>query len=365
MANIKKFILLTTVIFLFISVTSNGQPIHESQTGMEENENPVRSLIAVGDIMMSGKMESFIIEKGADYPFKYTKEMIRSADVAIGNLEAPLGPASDFKGPADPTKTYTFLASPKCADGIKNAGFDVLCLANNHIMDFGARALTSTVAILDSAGLIASGAGENLEQARQPKIYSIDGYKIAFLSYSATYPKSFYATASRPGTAQARRNYIQKDVSIAAQQADMVVVSFHWGQELLDYPKGYQKDLARLAIDSGALLVIGHHPHILQGVEAYKNGVIAYSLGNFAFGSYSPNAKTSAALKVYFDQNGLKKAELIPLIVDNFKVHFQTKIETGTAAEAILNEIVTLSKPFGTEIDVKNDIGVISINKDK
>ncbi len=313
------------------------------------------TLVAVGDIMLGNKMPPFLKKHGPDYPFKNVTSIISAADVAIGNLEAPFG----TEGVADTSKTYSFLVPPAYAEGVKNAGFDVLCLANNHTMDFGAVALTSTIQTLQTLGLKPSGAGQNSSKARQAVIQEVGNVKLAFLSYSATHPASFYAGHGKTGTAQATAEHIENDVRQAKQQADLVIVSFHWGEELRDTPKDYQMVFGHLAIDCGAALVLGHHPHILQGLDVYNGGLIAYSLGNFTFGSYSPNAKTSVILKVSFDKTGLKKAELIPLNVDNFKVHFQTRIETGTAAGKILKELDRLSKPLGTTIRIENERGYL------
>lgn len=313
------------------------------------------TIMAVGDVMVGGRMEPFIEKQGPDYPFEEIGDLIRSADIAVANLEAPFG----TRGTVDTSKTYSFLVPPSYAAGLKNAGFDVLTLANNHMMDFGAIALNSTIETVQESDMLTTGAGTNLTAARQPAIIELDRCTIAFLAYSATLPASFYAAENRAGTAQAREEFVRVDVPAALKKADLVVVSYHWGQELKTEPKDYQRMLGRAAIDSGASLVIGHHPHILQGVERYKDGLIAYSLGNFAFGSYSPNAKTSAVLAVDINKNGLISAELIPINVDNFKVDFQTRIETGPAAAQILNEMITLSTPFETEIKINNDRGHI------
>lgn len=345
------------VIFIILICWVAMPPRVSARDGSSAGSTPVYSICAVGDVMMGHRMSPFIDRHGPDYPFANVSETLVRADITIGNLEAPVG----TEGVSDSTKTYSFLVPPKTLAGVKKAGFDVMCLANNHIMDFGDVALISTLDLLADAGILASGAGRDLSAARQPAIIDLNGRKIAFLSFSATLPTEFYATKTRPGTAQATPTHIQTDVEKASATADMVVVSFHWGQELRDNPKDYQKSLARLAIDSGAALVLGHHPHILQGVEVYNSGIIAYSLGNFAFGSYSPNAKTSMILNVYFDQNGLLGAEIIPVCVDNFQVHFQTRIESGQEARAILQEVQSLSEPFGTEIVVVESRGLIPL----
>ncbi len=139
---------------------------------------------------------------------------------------------------------------------------------------------------------------------------------------------------------------------------DFTVVTFHWGSELKNYPKQYQKDYAHHAIDWGADLVIGHHPHVLQGLEIYKNRLIAYSLGNFSFASYSNKATESIVLKIFLTNAGLLYAKIIPVSVKNSEVAFQPKPLTGAAADTILVHLKKFSKPLN-EKTIINESGYI------
>lgn len=133
---------------------------------------------------------------------------------------------------------------------------------------------------------------------------------------------------------------------------------------MLNYPKDYQKNYAKQCIDAGASLVIGHHPHVLQGLQVYRGGLIAYSLGNFAFGTYSTQGvKDSIILAVDFARDGLIQARLYPVNVDNHQVHFQTKRRFGKDAERVIQDLRNLSKEFKTEILFQKDIGIINIRK--
>lgn len=307
-----------------------------------QSDSATVSIVAVGDIMMGASMEPAIRQHGPDHPFAQTASVLSRADIAIGNLEAPFG----TKGKAF-KKRFTFLVPPSYAGALKRAGFDVVALANNHLMDFGTEPLKETLAILDSLGIAHSGAGPDLLQARKPAIIERKGLKIAFLSYSKVNPPEFWATARKPGTAPAVAAHIQEDIASARRQADLVVVSFHWGAELMDTPKKYQRDLAHLSIESGADLVLGHHPHILQGMEVYKGKLIAYSLGNFAFGSRSRKCTQSLILEVELSRSGPRTARLIPICVDNLKTNFQPYIASGGEARAILENLRRISKPLG------------------
>ncbi len=309
------------------------------------------TVLAVGDIMLGASMEPSIKQYGPDHPFQATAGIIRSADIAIGNLEAPFGTEGrPFK------KRFTFLVPPSYAGALARAGFDVVAMANNHMMDYGSEPLLETIRILDSLGIAYSGAGRNLAQARRPAIVERNGLKVAFLSYSKVHPAEFWATAKRAGTAPGEKTYIAEDVAAAKKQADLVVVSFHWGAELMDTPKSYQRELARLAIDSGADLILGHHPHILQGLEVYKGKLIAYSLGNFAFGSRSRKCTESIILEVDLSPNGLREARIVPLSVDNLKTGFQPTVVTGKEGRAVLENLRRLSKLLGFDFEPTDSV---------
>ncbi len=225
-----------------------------------------------------------------------------------------------------------------------------MTLANNHIGDYGEQGIIDTLAALRQNGIGVSGAGYNLRQARTPHIVKIDGRSFAFLSYSNTFPKSFYAGKTKPGTAPGYYSYVTRDIGKAREQYDHVIVSFHWGGESMSAPKDYQKELGRLAIDHGADVVIGHHPHVLQGAERYQDGVIYYSLGNYAFGSYSQTAVTAGAARLWFDHGKLLKAEILPLNVFNTDVRFQPRPLAHGPAYAFARGFNALSESFNTRL---------------
>jgi poly-gamma-glutamate synthesis protein (capsule biosynthesis protein) len=174
--------------------------------------------------------------------------------------------------------------------------------------------------------------------------------RIAFLAYSKTLPSQFYAGHGRAGTAPGVESLYIVDISKAKAVADYVVVSFHWGTEKASTPRSYQVAAARRAIDAGADVVIGHHPHVLQGIERYKNGVIFYSIGNFAFGSMSRSSDVSVIAKVTLE-NGIKEVEVMPLNVSNREIRFQPKILTGKRALDVIGRLNRLSQQFRTKIN--------------
>ncbi len=312
------------------------------------------SIVAVGDVMMDGNAFSFIRKKGADYPFDSTRTIIRSADIAFANLEAPFTSSGNvFK------KKFVFKVPPKYAGGLVRAGFDVLSLANNHILDYGERGLLSTLNTLDSLGIAHCGAGRNRKEAERESILKRDGWRIGFLAYSLTYPDGFWATSKRYGTAYPELKELKKSINSLRKKVDVVVVSFHWGSELMTHPKPYQRFYAHRAIDWGADLVLGHHPHVLQGLEIYNSRLIAYSLSNFVFGSYSSKVRESMILKIRFDRNGSFMAKVIPISVFNLKVQFQPRLLRGDAGEKVIRTLNTISKDLNQGKKIIGESGLI------
>ncbi len=311
------------------------------------------SIAAVGDVMYGNHTISYIKKHGSNYPFIPTQAILQNVDVAFANLEAPFTETGiKFD------KRFTFKVPPKYATGLAKAGFDVVTLANNHMLDYGMEGLASTLKTLDSIGVAFCGAGLDIKQARKPALIKKNGFRIAVLGYSMTFPREFWATDSTGGTCYPQYDYMQKSIQQSDSVADFTIVTFHWGSELKNHPKKYQKDYAHLAIDNGADLVLGHHPHVLQGLEIYKNRLIAYSLGNFSFASYSAKATESIILKVHLSNTGLLYAKAIPVSVDNSEVAFQPKPLAGAAADTIITHLKNFSDPLNLR-PIINEAGYI------
>lgn len=305
---------------------------------------------AVGDIMLGGRGSSSFARLGYDYPFAATLAELKNSGITIGNLEAPITQnGTEFTG-----KRFRFKSDPQAAAALKRAGFSVLTLANNHMLDYGKTGLQETRRHLARNGILSTGAGENLTAARTEAVISTGGKKVAFLAYSLTRPEEFYAGKNRAGTAPGYPPHFGSDIARVRAGADYVIVSFHWGREMATAPRPYQMAVAHRAIEAGADLVLGHHPHVLQGIERYKNGLILYSLGNFAFASVSPGAARSVIARVTLDE-GIKEVELIPLNVQNSVVRFQPRVATGQDGQRVMDHLNRISRDLGTLI--VNDAG--------
>ncbi len=317
-------------------------------------------IIAVGDIMLDGTARPTLTKLGYDYPFAQMRRYFSGAQIVFGNVEGPL----TDRGVPDQDKKFVFRSPPaKVGAALKNAGFNVVSLANNHTLDYGADGLTQTMEALDAAGIQYAGAGANLMAARQPVMFQAGDQRVAILAYSVTLPENFYAGKNKAGTAFAHEEHVRDDVMAAREQADIVLVSFHWGQEGKTALRDYQTRLGHLAIDSGASAVIGHHPHILQGIEHYKDGIILYSLGNFTFGSYSMRSARSAVAQLRFRNSRLQRVQMFPINVNNFEVQFQPQPLYGEAADAVIADLQTLSAALNTDVRNDNGVGVIMLGE--
>ncbi|MBT0664969.1 CapA family protein [Geobacter pelophilus] len=297
------------------------------------------TLSAVGDIMLDGSARPTLQKLGYAFPFAATRAILKDSHIVIGNLEAPI----TRRGTEFTDKRFRFRAPPEAAGALRDAGFSIVTLANNHILDYGSQGLLDTKQHLKENRILCAGAGENLASARAPAVVESSGKRIAFLAYSLTYPEDFFAGQARHGTAPGYAHLVAEDIKAARRKADHVVVSFHWGQELAAAPKPYQVKIARLAIDSGADVVLGHHPHVLQGVERYRNGVIFYSLGNFTFGSSSPTSDRSIIARITLDQ-GVSSVEVVPLNVLNREIKYQPVVLTGGQGKRLIARLNSLSK---------------------
>ena len=364
---------ITFILILLLSACSTSTPL-DTQTAAISPKNTlpattlshtikskVTRISAVGDIMLGGTAEPVLNEYGYDYPFEKINHLLQGSDIVIGNLEGPL---TTHETPYSTDKTFLFKTPPdKVAPALKKAGFTIMNLANNHILDYGTRGLKDTIQALEANQLQHLGTGENLQQARNSLIVESQGYKIGFLSYSLTFPKSFWATHKTPGTAFGHEHEIRTDVRQLKQLTDLVVVSFHWGREKTTSLREYQPILAHAAIDEGASFIIGHHPHVLQAIEKYKHGIILYSLGNFTFGSYSKNSAVSVVATLILENGKINKLELHPINVLNVDVNFQPQPLTDEKANAVIQHINQLSENKNTKFVNYNDIGILSIQE--
>lgn len=307
-------------------------------------------LLFVGDISLGGDFASNSLQGSPDWtePFVEVRPVFQDADLRIGNLEEPL-----YQSSAPRRKRNLLGAPPESAVALSYLGFTALDLGNNHIGDQGAEGVTRTRETLESLGIAAFGAGREPETARRPAFAQAKGLTFAFLGYAVQDQDvgAEAATESREGCVPLSLDRIEQDIAVARQTATHVVVSLHWGYQYDRYPDPEQIAAAHKIIDLGASIVHGHHPHVLQGIERFKHGLILYSLGNFYFPDFTRTdgvrfrfpreSRGTAAVLCDVGRSGVESVTSIPLGVDR---HGQVHVLRGRAAARATRALAVLSE---------------------
>ncbi len=314
-------------------LTAMGNVPVETPDSVQNANDPTVTLMFGGDVTLT---DAYTDSVGIDRQWAFaTMDETRQADVAMVNLEAPFTTSATPL----PDKQFNFKVDPENVQVLKNGGIDLVTLANNHAMDYQTAGLDDTIKTLDQAGIRHIGAGHTIEEARRPEILDVKGQRIAYLGY---YDGDFQVAGEGVAGTNSRQNdRVAADIKAIRNQVDWVVVNYHWGEELAKYPSDDQMDLARFTIDQGADLVVGHHPHVLQGAEIYKGRPIVYSLGNFIFGGKSVSNYDTAVLKVALKDKQMK-VEFVPVEVKGF----QPKVVSGDRGTEILHQIENVSDIF-------------------
>lgn len=309
-------------------------------------------LCAVGDILLDRGVRKEM--KGDyDHPYKKVKNILNEADITIGNLECPI----TYGGtPALKRPIIIFKADPENSEAVKEAGFDILNLANNHTMDYGTEGIVNTINTLKKTNINFIGAGSNYEDARKPLYAQAKNCKIGFLGYSVFPPEGYITFSDRPDVAKIDIKSLKDEIKSAKSKCDFLVISIHWGKEYGFYRSDMQKKLAYAIIDSGGDLIIGHHPHVLQGIEGYKDGIIFYSLGNFVFDRQIQNGTDETIIVNFKIKNKmLDRIEIIPAKIRNC----QPERVYGEEAHYILDRLKMYSDGMNIKIDIRESKGYI------
>ena len=278
-----------------------------------KDPNSRLTVTLVGDMMFGRHIEDVIIKNfGYEYLFQYVRPYFQYSDYVTGNFENPIVYQAGYPK-AD--KFIHLSTSPEAAKALKEVGFSTVSLANNHMKDYGKQGLLDTLKAFREAKLETVGAGSNLKEAAEVVYQTVNGIKIATLGFSDVMPVDFRAMHNRSGIAPADPDVWFPQVAKAKKNADLVIVHMHWG---LEYDSRYhprQRDLGRALIDAGADIVVGHHPHVLEPVEVYKNGVIFYSLGNFIFDQGWTRTRESVLVQYKVLKNDKARLEIYPLMI--------------------------------------------------
>ncbi len=315
-------LLLIVGFFIVINLTStNAGNQNESVQILQPNtKTPTVTFLAVGDIMLSRNVAAQIKKSNNPLlPFSKMVDILKSTDFNFGNLESPFSGSTKFNS----SPTLVFNTPPVNVKGLKEYNFNILSLANNHAFDQGLKGLLNTKLYLSQNSIASVGTGKNIDEAWQPAILEYNDIKLGFIatSYSALNDN---AKANKPNVARMQDiSRLKSTLDELKPKVDFIIVSMHGGAEYTYKPNDLQKTFARIAIDAGADMVIGAHPHWIQPIEKYNSKYIFYSLGNFIFDQeWSKETKEGLTAKITIVKNwgntSVSKVELIPIIIENF-----------------------------------------------
>lgn len=281
----------------------------------------VRTVIATGDIIPARSVNYKVLtNKDFNWPYLKTYQLTRASDITFSNLESP-----EITNCPTTNEGMIFCGDYRNIEGLKFAGIDVVSLANNHAGNHGQDGVKETIEHLKTVGIDATGTVfSNLV------IKDVRGLKFAFLGFNDI-------TKDQPGVSNVDEEKVKVEITDAKRKAGVVIVAFHWGEEYRDQPDDRQKYLGHLAIDLGADLVIGNHPHWIQPIEIYKGKLITYAHGNFVFDQeWSQKTKEGVVGKYIFYDGNLIDAEFTPVQIDNYG---QPNLLSGSRKNTILKEM--------------------------
>ncbi len=316
------------------------------------------TLAAVGDVVLAREDPA-----GA---FVLVVPLLRQADLRVANCEVPLS----NRGMPQHAKHEVLHSSPEMVAGFTAAGFDVVSLANNHTMDYGPEALLDTIALLEQHGIACCGAGPDDAAAWRPAIVERRGLRVAFLACASEAYLGFAAHPKKPGIAVIRRDPLYGPQAVnpedldrlvaaireARRAADVVVVCCHWGLSQSRSLTVSQRAIARAALRAGAHLILGHHPHVLQGIQVAARRAVCFSLGNFVFDLsppfLGPATRQTMLAAVRLDQRGVTRLAFRPVCLDGAGRPEALAPEAPAFAE-IVGEMQRLCRPLGTRLRVE------------
>lgn len=337
------FFVLSTATIVMAETTTSSKDTTTNSTTEEKDKVIEITISAAGDCTLgvdsryNNRFNDTYNSNNAAYFFKKVKPVFSKDDITIVNFEGTLTTSS-----ARANKTYTFKGPAKYTNILKKGSVEVVTLANNHTMDFGSKGFRDTKNNLKKSK-ISYCIGSTIAYKK------IKGVKVAFIGFNLI---------NNNVSEQQIKNTIQK---AKKKQATIIITSFHWGIEKEYYPNGKQKSYGHCAINNGADLVLGHHPHRLQGIEKYKGRYIVYSLGNFCFGGHTnPDDKDAMIFQqTFYVKNGtLQKkndAKVIPCSISSVtdRNNFQPKVLTGSSKKRVIKKINKLCK--GMDVTLKSN----------
>lgn len=329
---------IVAVILIFWSRPKFTLPNHQapakSVLPVVQNLTPTTTILLVGDVLLSRNVGAKIdAAKDVALPFAQLQNLLSRSDIAFGNLECPL---SDSTVPI--RQGLVFRCLTRYVAGLVTAGFDVLGTANNHAFDQGRDQLAFTTDYLKSQNILAAGTGQDFGQAHTAQVLKRNNILYGFLSYSYSAHNDGQRSTDPQIATMDNLEALKNDIWAArGHTADVIIVNMHAGTEYTRAPNAEQIAFAHAAIDTGADVVVGEHPHWIQDIEIYKGRPIFYSLGNFVFDqAWSEATSEGLMVELRYQAQELKSARLLPVIIEN---NCCPRLATEEEKTAILKKI--------------------------
>lgn len=330
-----------------LSETTELQTVEEVVEEETTNNRENISLIFGGDLLLSGAILRQYDNNGGIEGLveRSLLTKLQDADITMVNQEFPFSE----RGTPMEGKEYTFQAPPSRVSILKELGIDIVSLANNHTLDYGRVALSDTFQTLDDADIFYVGAGENLERAKKLEVIEVSETRVGFLSASRVIPvASWNASNSISGVFTTYSvDAMLKEIEEVREFCDLLIVYVHWGVEFEERPANYQINMAKAYIEAGADMVIGSHPHVVQGFEYYLGKPIIYSLGNFIFGN---TIKEGMLLKADYTKEDNLFISIVPFTSPEFQLK-EMEIQEKSDFFQYIEDI-----SYGIEVDYKGVI---------
>ncbi|MCD6595444.1 CapA family protein [bacterium] len=306
------------------------------------------TIVFGGDVMLSRRVGTLIDSTNVNYPFVGIKNILSHSDLAIVNLETTVGTRAKHID-----KKYVFQAKPSSLAGLVWAGIDAVSLANNHIFDYFSAGVVETVDSVRNRGIVPLGAGKDSSEFFRPHSFYINGHWFAILGFNDT--ESGFWGKDKPGCAPTWTEWGEStavaEISELSNLGAIVIVFEHWGWEYKQFPDNRQRGLAHKFIRAGAKIVVGSHPHRIQGIEFYRDGVIAYSLGNLIFDQNDSLGNIGAILKSTFINGNIDNVSIIP--TETITQFARPQIAN---ADSLLQYFRGLSQPLKTDVEIETGL---------
>ena len=319
---------------------------------------PAAVTVTAGGDVIGGFGVSAVVASMGSRLFRGIAPFFESSDFGFVNLESPLTYGGDPQG----WKDVVIKGTPALAPAMAKSGINVVTMANNHAGDMGDSGLLDSFRYCKKAGIAVVGAGKNLKAAQAGAVLkSKDGARTAFLGFSDVLPAGYPATSGSPGTSPGRAdiNAVKANIRAAAKKADYVFVGWHWNFEYKRAPSYLESGEGKAAVDAGADIVFAHHPHLLDGVQAYHGGLIFYSLGNLVFSGFAGETAQTVLVTAKVTPRTID-AKLIPVQISGSGV---PTVATGSTGLSILQRVQSLSAALGTTVKIAGNRGHVHVKR--